>query len=111
MTTRANSQFPRPDFHRLDKQPYGLRVTVRERILASELSDEDRHGFALLLDDIPDRLLHIRILPEPSRASMARPALSLGSIAASRIYHFYVAHPRDTGLLTNSSNRFESALY
>ena len=23
MTTRANSQFPRPDFHRQDKQPYG----------------------------------------------------------------------------------------
>jgi len=31
MTTRANSQFPRPDFHRIDKQPYGLRVTGRER--------------------------------------------------------------------------------
>ena len=30
MTTRANSQFPRPDFHRQDKQPYGLRTTVRE---------------------------------------------------------------------------------
>lgn len=28
MTTRANSQFPRPDFHRQDKQPYGLRATV-----------------------------------------------------------------------------------
>ena len=25
ITTRANSQFPRPDFHRLDRQPYGLR--------------------------------------------------------------------------------------
>jgi hypothetical protein len=25
MTTRANSQFPRPDLHRLDTQPYGLR--------------------------------------------------------------------------------------
>jgi hypothetical protein len=31
MTTRANSQFPRPDFHRIDKQPYGLRATARER--------------------------------------------------------------------------------
>ena len=30
MTTRANSQFPRPDFHRQDRQPYGLRATVRE---------------------------------------------------------------------------------
>jgi len=29
MTTRANSQLPRPDFHRQDKQPYGLRATVR----------------------------------------------------------------------------------
>ena len=35
MTTRANSQFPRPDFHRQDKQPYGLRATVRERSLRS----------------------------------------------------------------------------
>jgi len=26
MTTRANNQFPRPDFHRLDKQPYRLRT-------------------------------------------------------------------------------------
>ena len=26
ITTRANSQFPRPDFHRQDKQPYGLRT-------------------------------------------------------------------------------------
>src|SRR6185295_15965150 len=26
MTTRANSQFPRPDFHRQDEQPYGPRA-------------------------------------------------------------------------------------
>ena len=26
ITTRANNQFPRPDFHRLDKQPYRLRT-------------------------------------------------------------------------------------
>ena len=26
MTTRANNQFPWPDFHRLDKQPYRLRT-------------------------------------------------------------------------------------
>jgi hypothetical protein len=26
MTTRANNQFPRPDFHRLDKQPYRLHT-------------------------------------------------------------------------------------
>jgi hypothetical protein len=26
ITTRVNSQFPRPDFHRLDRQPYGLRA-------------------------------------------------------------------------------------
>jgi hypothetical protein len=25
ITTRANNQFPRPDFHRLDKQPYRLQ--------------------------------------------------------------------------------------
>lgn len=29
----ANSQFPRPQFHRQDKQPYGLRATARERRL------------------------------------------------------------------------------
>jgi hypothetical protein len=34
MTTRANSQFPRPDFHRQDKQPYGLRTTSKEWLLA-----------------------------------------------------------------------------
>jgi hypothetical protein len=26
ITTRANNQFPRPDFHRLDKQPYRLQT-------------------------------------------------------------------------------------
>src|SRR6266545_2525781 len=26
ITTRANNQFPWPDFHRLDKQPYRLRT-------------------------------------------------------------------------------------
>jgi len=26
MTTRANNQFPWPDFHRRDKQPYRLRT-------------------------------------------------------------------------------------
>jgi len=25
ITTRANNQFPRPDFHRLDKQPHRLQ--------------------------------------------------------------------------------------
>ena len=30
ITTRVNSQFPRPDFHRLDKQPYGLRTKDAE---------------------------------------------------------------------------------
>ena len=28
ITTRANSQFPRPDLHRLDKQPYGLQTNM-----------------------------------------------------------------------------------
>ena len=32
ITTRANSQFPRPDFHRLDTQPYRLR---RLRVFSS----------------------------------------------------------------------------
>jgi hypothetical protein len=30
---------------------------------SDHVRDEDRHGFALLLDDIPDRVLHILILP------------------------------------------------
>jgi hypothetical protein len=29
ITTRANNQFPRPDLHRLDKQPYRLRTKAR----------------------------------------------------------------------------------
>jgi len=29
ITTRAYNQFPRPDFHRLDAQPYGLRTKKR----------------------------------------------------------------------------------
>jgi len=29
ITTRANNQFPRPDFHRLDKQPYRLQPFVK----------------------------------------------------------------------------------
>jgi hypothetical protein len=29
ITTRANNQFPRPDFHRLDKQPYRLHTKAR----------------------------------------------------------------------------------
>ena len=37
MTTRANSQFPRPDFHRQDKQPYGLRATVGSRFPCSAI--------------------------------------------------------------------------
>jgi hypothetical protein len=28
ITTRANNQFPRPDFHRLDKQPYRLQPSL-----------------------------------------------------------------------------------
>ena len=30
ITTRANNQFPRPDFHRLDKQPYRLHAEFAE---------------------------------------------------------------------------------
>jgi len=29
ITTRANNQFPKPDFHRLDKQPYRLQPFKR----------------------------------------------------------------------------------
>jgi len=31
ITTRANGQFPRPDLHRQDKQPYGLRPRERAK--------------------------------------------------------------------------------
>ena len=31
ITTRANRQFPRPDFHRLDTQPYGLHANIEHR--------------------------------------------------------------------------------
>jgi hypothetical protein len=31
ITTRANNQFPRPDFHRLDKQPYRLHTEAQTR--------------------------------------------------------------------------------
>ena len=31
ITTRADNQFPRPDFHRLDKQPYRLHAKVTNR--------------------------------------------------------------------------------
>ena len=31
IATRANNQFPRPDFHRLDKQPYRLHTKITER--------------------------------------------------------------------------------
>jgi hypothetical protein len=33
MTTRANNQFPRPDLHRLDKQPYRLQTKFTKAIL------------------------------------------------------------------------------
>jgi hypothetical protein len=37
ITTRANIQFPRPDFHRLDKQPYRLHTkSTKFKNLASE---------------------------------------------------------------------------
>jgi len=31
ITTWVNSQFPRPDFHRLDTQPYGLHTGLQDR--------------------------------------------------------------------------------
>ena len=33
ITMRANSQFPQPDFHRLDARPYGLRTEITELAL------------------------------------------------------------------------------
>ena len=45
MTTRVNSQFPRPDFHRQDKQPYGLRATARERLPRNTKNQSLTKGF------------------------------------------------------------------
>jgi hypothetical protein len=39
----AGKQFPRPDFHRQDKQPYGLRATVREPVLEYLGAPDRRH--------------------------------------------------------------------
>ena len=39
ITTRANNQFPRPDFHRLDKQPYRLQPFSKGEYLATTGSD------------------------------------------------------------------------
>jgi hypothetical protein len=38
ITTRADNQFPRPDFHRLDKQPYRLHTKVTRRAMPSKRS-------------------------------------------------------------------------
>jgi hypothetical protein len=36
ITTRANNQFPRPDFHRLDKQPYRLHTKITKDTKGSD---------------------------------------------------------------------------
>jgi hypothetical protein len=38
------------------------------------------HWFALPRDDVPDSLLDVLILPQPARAPMARPSLSIPSV-------------------------------
>jgi hypothetical protein len=43
ITTRANNQFPRPDFHRLDKQPYRLQPLRR----GDSVFAEDARGLSL----------------------------------------------------------------
>jgi len=42
---------------------------------------ENRHGFALLRGDIPNRFPNILILPQPARTSMARPASAIRSVS------------------------------
>ena len=60
MTTRANSQFPRPDFHRLDKQPYRLHAkaqrTQRKRIVISTEGRNLLRSLASARDDGPGPL-------------------------------------------------------
>ena len=48
ITTRANNQFPRPDFHRLDKQPYRLqtKITKEEKIMLK--ADRFSKAFSVL---------------------------------------------------------------
>src|SRR6266545_1582677 len=41
ITTRANNQFPWPDFHRLDKQPYRLRTKVTKGIIEKEVKFDE----------------------------------------------------------------------
>lgn len=52
ITTRANNQFPRPDFHRLDKQPYRLqplpRGTPRRLRQGVDLKHEARGDFPVV---------------------------------------------------------------
>ena len=51
ITTRANNQFPRPDFHRLDKQPYRLQPLARGAKLWPRQSRkaESRQGLSPLI--------------------------------------------------------------
>src|ERR1700691_4136894 len=53
--------------------------------LSGCIRDEDRHGFALLLDDIPNRFPNILVLPQPSRASVACPASGDRSVASQPV--------------------------
>ena len=49
ITTRANNQFPRPDFHRLDKQPYRLQPLPRGQKNKAPGADRAKHLAYLLL--------------------------------------------------------------
>ena len=40
ITTRANNQFPRPDFHRLDKQPYRLQPLSKGDAVSSKVAPQ-----------------------------------------------------------------------
>ena len=74
MATRANSQFPRPDFRRQDKQPYGLRATVKERCLRYFITlgcyGAYRHGDESGSVDLRHNLFGSRLVEsDPQRAS------------------------------------------
>ncbi len=49
ITTRANNQFPRPDFHRLDKQPYRLQAKD------AKFGEMERYFFFALLASWRDK--------------------------------------------------------
>jgi hypothetical protein len=55
--------------------------TRRSKIIV----DEYRHGFALLLYNVAERISYILMFPQPSRASMPCPSLSINTVITAAI--------------------------